>query len=111
MVFRKFFGMIISVSILTIGIGAATPRSVVNFSIFSLVDAGINGLSAGPSSRRDWSAARLGRRTDRRPMRRGLPGRLVALGDRAGLLQGGDDLRPGHQDRRLGGLDGAACSD
>ena len=34
MVFRKFFGMIMSVSTLTIGSGAATPRSVVNFSMF-----------------------------------------------------------------------------
>src|SRR5262245_58344231 len=45
MVFRKFLGMIISVSILTIGIGAATPRSVVNLSMGSLAKAGINGLS------------------------------------------------------------------
>src|SRR5262249_40495246 len=57
MVFRKFLGMIISVSILTIGIGAATPLSVVNFSIGSLANAGINGLSRKPSSRaRGWSA-------------------------------------------------------
>ena len=38
MVFRKFYGMIISVSMFTIGSGAATPRSVVNFSIRSLVN-------------------------------------------------------------------------
>jgi hypothetical protein len=38
MVFRKFFGMIMSVSMFTIGIGAATPRKVENFSMGSLVN-------------------------------------------------------------------------
>src|SRR6185503_20855438 len=52
MVFRKFFGMIMSVSTLTIGRGAATPERVVNFSMETPRKAGINGLSRGPSSRR-----------------------------------------------------------
>src|SRR6187551_841793 len=58
MVFRKFFGMIMSVSTLTIGRGAATPRSVVNFSIVTSRFAGINGLSPPASSQ--WP----GRRND-----------------------------------------------
>src|SRR5205823_5933430 len=52
MVFRKFLGMIMSVSTLTIGSGAATPRSVVNFSMaLPSRNAGINGLLPVSSSR------------------------------------------------------------
>src|SRR3984893_13605898 len=49
MVFRKFLGMIMSVSTLTIGRGAATPRSVVNFSMgFSLAKRRNNRACARP---------------------------------------------------------------
>src|SRR5260370_23845815 len=64
MVFRKFCGMIMSVSMFTIGIGAATPRRVVNFSMGSLVRprnkrAFAGAVKAGESRYFDYPSAEL----------------------------------------------------
>src|SRR5215217_9135560 len=90
MVLRYCLGMIMSVSILMIGRGAATPVRVENLSLRKPRFGGVHRAKAGFGSSRDWGNAFGGVRRDRlhQPHRASAPSPLRGEGGVRGLEVG-----------------------